>query len=56
MTHYVCTGNCGKEADKPAVCNSDDCSNEGQALVACTCEDGLHEEVLDADEEEKPAE
>ncbi len=46
MTHYVCTGECGAKSEQPGICHSETCSSTGQALVACNCEDGLHEEVL----------
>lgn len=42
MTHYVCTGGCGGEADEPKVCQAEFCPKEGQPLVPCSCEDGLH--------------
>ncbi len=50
MTHYVCTGDCGNQSDKPGVCHTADCNREGEALVACSCEDGLHEEALETPE------
>ena len=43
MTHYICPGECHGESDKPKVCESDFCSKEGQSLIPCSCEDGLHE-------------
>ena len=46
MQHYVCTGDCGGEAEKSKVCDSDSCSKEGQSLTQCGCDDGLHAEVL----------
>ncbi len=42
--HYVCTGGCGGEADRPGTCQAEDCSKEGQPMVPCACEDGLHDE------------
>lgn len=46
MKHYVCPGDCGGEAKKPGVCKADGCTHEGEALVACECEDGSHDEAL----------
>ncbi|MDO8590661.1 MAG: hypothetical protein Q7R65_01645 [bacterium] len=43
MPHYVCTGSCKAESNESKVCESDFCSKEGQSLVPCNCEDGLHE-------------
>ena len=43
MPHYVCTGGCGAEAERPGVCQAEDCPKEGQPLVECNCEDGLHD-------------
>lgn len=41
MTHYVCPM-CKGVADHPKVCETSGCAREGQDLVECTCEDGLH--------------
>ncbi|OHA27215.1 MAG: hypothetical protein A3D56_02035 [Candidatus Taylorbacteria bacterium RIFCSPHIGHO2_02_FULL_45_35] len=46
MNHYVCTGDCEAEESKAGVCMAAGCTKEGEPLVACTCEDGLHEKVL----------
>jgi len=43
MKHYICTGSCAGEWQKPGLCDSRFCSNEGQALIECSCEDGAHE-------------
>ena len=55
--HYVCTGGCGGESDKPGVCQASGCRKEGQPLTPCECEDGTHESVLkdkgDAGEEKE---
>ena len=59
MNHFVCTGDCGGESEKPGVCQATGCTKEDQPLEECTCEDGLHEDVvmdikddgLDIDEE-----
>lgn len=46
MNHYVCTGNCGGEAEKPGVCQVEGCTKADQPLELCTCEDGIHEDVV----------
>ncbi len=43
MQHYVCTGSCHGEARSAGECEAEFCSKEGQPLVSCACEDGLHE-------------
>lgn len=45
MAHYVCTGSCDGESDNLGVCESEYCTKEGQPLVACSCEDGAHEDA-----------
>ncbi len=45
MAHYVCTGGCGGEKDRPGVCETEDCSKEGQPMTECNCIDGGHDEV-----------
>jgi hypothetical protein len=45
MTHYVCTGSCGGESKVPGVCEAEFCTKEGQSLVSCSCEDGMHEDA-----------
>ena len=52
MTHYVCTGNCGGEADRPGECHTEGCTKEDQPLVECNCEDGMHEVVKEDSEGE----
>ena len=47
MTHYVCTGDCGGESEKPKVCETEGCSKEGQQLSECDCADGIHKGVVD---------
>lgn len=51
MQHYVCTGDCAGETDKPGLCESEGCSKEGQALSECSCDDGFHEGVVSVTEE-----
>ena len=46
MQHYVCTGDCGGESERPKVCDFGGCTKENQALTACSCDDGLHHAVL----------
>lgn len=45
MTHYVCTGDCEGESSNPGLCQGEGCTKEGEPLVECNCEDGLHEEA-----------
>lgn len=42
MTHYICPGGCGGEAENPGVCQAQDCLREGMPLEACECQDGKH--------------
>jgi len=51
MKHFVCTGGCGGETQFAGVCQSEGCKKEGEPLLECNCEDGLHAEV-----NEKPTE
>ena len=53
MKHFVCTGDCDGESSTPGVCQSEECAKEGQTLVPCDCEDGLHEGAEDASKEEE---
>lgn len=46
MKHYVCTGECGGESENPGVCQDETCSRHSEPLMACSCGDGLHKEVL----------
>lgn len=46
MQHYVCTGECGGESENPGLCQDETCSEHNEPLVACSCGDGLHREVL----------
>ncbi len=56
MAHYVCTGECGGAADRPGMCQAEDCSKEGQPLTPCSCEDGMHDDVEKNDEEDAEGE
>ena len=49
MTHYICTGTCGTELKNPGICEARFCPKEGEPLVECNCEDGLHEETEEND-------
>lgn len=53
MTHYICTGGCQGVAETPGVCGATTCPLHGQPLVACSCEDGMHAEVLDQSTEQE---
>ena len=47
MQHYVCTGGCNGESEKPGVCENEFCGKEGHSLISCECADGLHSKVLE---------
>lgn len=49
MTHYVCPV-CKGVSDHPKVCETEGCAREGQDLVECNCEDGLHAGVAETAE------
>ena len=51
MTHYVCTGDCGGESEKPKVCETEGCTKEGQPLAECDCGDGLHKGIITSEAE-----
>lgn len=51
MMHYMCTGDCGAEVERPGVCENEGCSKEGQSLTECDCADGLHKGVVGSSEE-----
>ena len=51
MMHYVCTGDCGNEAERSGVCEHEGCSKEGQPFIECDCSDGLHKGVLPTSDE-----
>ncbi len=43
MSHYACTGSCKGANSQPGLCEAQFCSKEGQSLISCNCEDGMHE-------------
>ena len=45
MTHYVCTGSCHGESQRPGFCEAEFCSKEEQPLASCSCEDGVHKDA-----------
>ena len=45
MKHYVCKGDCEGESKTPGVCEADLCDKKGESLIACECDDGLHEDA-----------
>jgi hypothetical protein len=45
MKHYICTGDCGGESGRAGVCKTEGCTKEGDALLECECDDGLHADV-----------
>ncbi len=51
-THYICTGGCGGVADKPGVCQAQDCPDHQKPLKECRCEDGLHRDVKEQESDE----
>ncbi len=52
MKHYICNGGCEGESSTPGVCQTEECKKEGETLIACNCDDGLHEEVKEKGEDE----
>ena len=49
MIHYICVGNCGGVAEKPGVCQAEDCPKHGEALEECECLDGQHDGRMEDD-------
>lgn len=54
MTHFICLA-CRGLAEKPGVCETPDCVQNGDILQECNCEDGDHaglvlQKQVDADE------
>lgn len=45
MPHYVCPS-CGVKSDSAGNCNTAGCTNLGRELLACTCSDGSHAEIM----------
>ena len=45
--HYICTGGCHGESDKPGVCQTSGCTKEGQPFTPCECEDGTHKDAFE---------
>jgi len=52
MKHFICTGGCEGESSIPGVCQAEECKKEGEPLIACNCENSLHEEAEDKQKEE----
>ncbi len=44
MPHYICTGECHGESQKPGICQTKDCSKFGEPLEECHCDDGWHKD------------
>lgn len=53
MQHFICAGGCDGESSTPGVCQAEDCKKEGEPLTPCDCEDGLHGEVLEKEDEDE---
>lgn len=53
MKHYICTGGCEGQSSAPGVCQAEDCKKEGEPLIPCVCEDGVHEEAEKEEGEEE---
>ncbi len=47
MDHFVCKGDCHSVAETQGVCEIADCSNTGNPLAECNCDDGNHMDVLE---------
>ena len=48
MRHFICVGSCEGESSNPGTCQAEECKKEGEPLVPCNCEDGLHQEAKNA--------
>ena len=46
MKHFVCIGDCVGVASNPGVCTTEGCTHEGKALIACRCDDEMHDEAF----------
>ena len=54
--HYVCS-ECKTESSSMGTCDNEDCIQQGAARKECSCEDGLHKDVVNEwNEEDKPFE
>ena len=52
MEHFICGGNCGGVVDEAGSCTDSTCSNFGQVLTPCACEDkSSHMKKEEASEE-----
>ncbi len=40
--HFICSGECQGVSPVAKVCESENCSQQGEALVACDCLDNQH--------------
>ncbi len=45
MTHYVCPS-CGSVSEEAKACDTAGCNMIGNDMLSCSCEDGLHGEVM----------
>jgi len=52
MTHYICTGGCRAESDKPGVCGTVKCPKHGTPFTECDCTDGKHYGSFDQDQKD----
>ena len=60
MKHNICTGGCKGVSETAGVCETVDCSKNGQPLTECECGDQMHngafdEEVKASTSEEVPS-
>lgn len=46
MKHFVCIGDCVGVASNPGVCTTEGCTHEGKSLIACRCDDEMHDEAF----------
>ncbi|MEK7650484.1 MAG: hypothetical protein AAB364_01275 [Patescibacteria group bacterium] len=44
MAHFICT-ECRGLAEAPGVCQTPDCTQNGDMLEECNCEDGEHTDL-----------
>jgi len=50
-SHYICVGDCEGVSDKPGTCQDKECDLYQKQLVECGCVDGLHEGLLEGNED-----